>query len=262
MSRDEYEDAGLPAPGSPEAAERDAITEALSDEPELAPVFEALAASLAEEGLPVGGWEALQSRLAADDAAGQAVGAATPPVAGAPDAGRGMPPGRAAASSEPWDRYPAAATKRAVPGRGGEAGRWLVAAVLAAAVVVAGSWGSLKAGEAAELRDDQRILAYWMANPEMRLIALSAPGGQAGEGRPRLGVVCILPDGRGLLLQPSAAPRGATFVVTGEGPDGAEELARGRGNMLQFDAGGVSSVEVALAGRNGIVEPLAEAVLD
>src|SRR5690606_24836294 len=97
---------------------------------------------------------------------------------------------------------------------------------------------SLKAAEAAKLRDDQRILAYWMANPDMRLVALSAPGSTSRAGPARLGVVCVLPDGRALLLQPTAAPRGATYLVTGQGPTGTTELARGRSNMLQFDASG------------------------
>lgn len=235
--------------------ELDAINQLLAEEPELAPAFEAMVASLDEARVTAEGWEALRARLDGEGSATARGGAAASSAAmtgadrasaqrdGAPDR-PGMRPARG--DGGPLLTGAGAATQDRPPPRSAPSVRWAVGLALVAAVVVAGSWASLQAGEAARLRDDQRILAYWMANPAMQLVALDDPG-PGPTASARLGIVCLLPDGRALLLQPSGAPRGATYVVTGDGPGGSRELARGRGNMLQFDASGVDSVEVSLA---------------
>jgi len=133
-----------------------------------------------------------------------------------------------------------------------------VATLALAALAVVGTWGYLRGAEAARLRDDQRILAYWMSNPEMRLTALEPA---AGVPTARLGVLCVLPDGRALVLQPSPAERGSTYVVVGWGAGGLRELARGRENMLQFDVTDVEVVELR-AERGDDVQTLALARLN
>ena len=120
-----------------------------------------------------------------------------------------------------------------------------------------GVWGVQHATEAARLRDDQRILAYWMGNPDMRMVNLQPA---SGSGDARMGVLCVLPDGRALVLQPNPAGRGETFVVVGRGQDGVRELARGDANMIQFDASGVETVELRLTHGNA-TETLAFASL-
>lgn len=218
--------------------ELDAINQLLEEEPELSPAAEALVASLDEAALPAGGWEALRAKL--DASPGHREVGRRPAEQSDPAS---VP---AAEPDDPWQTDFRAAPPAQV-GRAQVATRWVVGLVLVAAVVVAGSWGVLKAGEAAKLRDDQRILAYWMANPNMQLVAVGEPGAAVEAGNARLGVVCVLPDGRALLLQPSGAPRGATYVVRERGPGGSQELARGRGNLIQFDASGVAAVEIVLA---------------
>src|SRR5690606_8152061 len=47
-----------------------------------------------------------------------------------------------------------------------------------------------------------------------------------------------------LMLQPTPAGRGSTYVVMGRGPSGTRELARGPENMMQFDITGVDVVEL------------------
>lgn len=241
MSRDDRGVRAVPPSGD----ELDAINQLIAEDRELAPALEAVVGALGEDELPAGGFEALRARLGAQEAAGDSA---------AREVGRES---RAAAveSNSAWERGAGAAAGRAegsaprrppTSSRAANGARWAVGLVLVAAVVTAGSWASLKAGEAAKLRDDQRILAYWMANPEMRLVSLDDPA-RPETATARLGIVCVLPDGRALLLQPAAAPRGATYLVVGDGPSGSRELARGRDNLLQFDAGGVSSVEVVLA---------------
>src|SRR5690606_9857541 len=69
-----------------------------------------------------------------------------------------------------------------------------------------------------------------------------------------LGVVCLLPDGRGLVLRPYPAPRGSWYQVVGTGPEGELELARSGGNVLTFDARGIEHLEVRVldARRSGL----------
>lgn len=240
MSRDAF-----PAPEGArnDEHEADAVSELLREDPSLASATEALVADLDAEALPEGGWANLRARLSAR-VGGTATGetpAAGSPLAGGAGGGSAPPPQVA--------RSPVSSLS------------WAVGLVLAAAVVVAGSWGALKAGEAAQLRDDQRILAYWMANPEMRLISLRGPGDTAGASS-RLGILCVLPDGRALLLQPNAAPRGSTYVVVGGSDAGSRELVRGRGNMLEFNATGLQEIEVVLARGDNAGEIVAHASLD
>lgn len=195
---------------------------------------DALVAGLQPSELPAGGWERLSA----------AVGAR-----------RAEPVRREAGRAGT-----AAADRRAAP-RPGRSRPYVYASVATlalAALAVVGTWGYLRGAEAARLRDDQRILAYWMSNPEMRLTALEPA---AGVPTARLGVLCVLPDGRALVLQPSPAERGSTYVVVGWGAGGLRELARGRENMLQFDVTDVEVVELR-AERGDDVQTLALARLN
>jgi anti-sigma-K factor RskA len=165
-------------------------------------------------------------------------------------------------------------------------GAKVVAGVLVVALVaLASAFATFQAAAVAEVREEQRVLAYWMANPDMTLISLEAPtpggtptdqGGAASGGSDawdgidaawaegdaaseaedtgHLGVVCLLPDGRGLVLRPYPAPRGAWYQVVGTGPEGELELARSGGNVLTFDARGIERLEVRVldARRSGL----------
>src|SRR5690606_9551828 len=106
---------------------------------------EALVATLAPSGLPEGGWERLAAAVSAR------AGAARP--AERPTVG----PAVTGATLRPAPRRPLAYAALAV-------------AVLALGGV--GAWGLVQRAEAARLRDDQRILAYWMSNPGMVLTPL------------------------------------------------------------------------------------------
>lgn len=190
---------------------------------------------------------------------------------------------------------PTASASSAPPRRPRRASAWVAATLVVALVALAGTFATLQAGAVAKVREEQRVLAYWMGNPGMTLVSLEAPpgtddgawegggggggdvggdlGGDGGGGRGgggavaadptgRLGVVCLLPDGRGLVLRPSPAPDGAWYQVVGTGPEGDVELARGAGNLLTFDATGVERVEVRVldAHRGGVGGVLDRAV--
>lgn len=58
------------------------------------------------------------------------------------------------------------------------------------------------------------------------------------------------------------APRGATYVVLGQGPAGEVELARGSGNLLRFTASDIASVRVRLLTASGESLPVAWAVVN
>ncbi len=135
---------------------------------------------------------------------------------------------------------------------------WAAVATVVLVVAGLGVWGVQQATESARLRDDQRILAYWMGNPDMRLTALQ-PAAEATDAR--LGVLCVLPDGRALILQPNPAGRGQTYVVVGRGAGGVRELARGDQNMIQFDVTGVDVVELRIE-EGGATNTLARATVN
>ena len=255
----------------------DALNEELLHDHEAASIIEAVVAGLDTASIDSAsptenGWESLRAKLAVDFEKPTAGGSDERSDAMQLTAGHGTGE-RLGRSGQTQVHETGAPT----PASSSNASRWLVAMALVAAVVVAGSWGALKAGEAAKLRDDQRILAYWMSNPDMRMVALAEPGSglegpgdpvgdqaekQAATGNARLGIICFLPDGRALLLQPNRAPRGASFVVMGGDAGGTKELARGRSNMLLFDAGGVQSVEVVLARSSDDTEVVARATFN
>ncbi len=191
---------------------------------------EVLVSTLTPSELPAGSWERLSRAVAAGDAA----------VAGA----RGGNGTAEAAFAPPASRRPLA---------------YLFGLAACVAVVGAvGAWGLMQRTEAARLRDDQRILAYWMSNPQMVMTALEPA---ADVPATRLGVLCVLPDGRALVLQPNRAERGTTYVVVGWGDAGLRELARGPENMLQFDVSGVDVVELRTQ-RGEQTQTLAVARLD
>src|SRR5690606_25952672 len=109
--------------------------------------------------------------------------------------------------------------------------------------------------------DEQRVLSYWMANPDLRMVSLQEVGSSAAaepsSQSGRLGVVCILPDGRALLLQPFPAGRGESFVVVGRGSGQDVDLAVGAGNVIRFDLEGAESVVVMVARADGERVPIA-----
>jgi len=213
------------------------------------------------------------------------------------DTAEGVPP--------PRRTKPMASASSAPPRHPRRASAWVAATLVVALVALAGAFATLQAGAVAKVREEQRVLAYWMGNPGMTLVSLEAPpgtddgaweGGGGGDGgggggsdvggggggdvggavggdgggggavaadpTGRLGVVCLLPDGRGLVLRPSPAPDGAWYQVVGTGPEGDVELARGAGNLLTFDATGVERVEVRVldARRGGVGGVLDRAV--
>jgi len=231
----------------------DVLAEVTRDEPELTVALEAVPAALDPVEVPAGAWGRLSAALAARD---EAVTGSPAPLEGASIASgpRATPtPGAGARPGWNWS-HPFT---------------WLTAAVVAGVVLGLGTWGALQAGARARLVDEQRVLSYWMAHPDLKMVALqevgASAGGDAATPSGRMGVVCILPDGRALLLQPSPAGRGQSYVVVGRGASagGTErDLAVGRGNVIRFDLQGAERVIVMLAGSDGQRETIAWADVD
>lgn len=130
-------------------------------------------------------------------------------------------------------------------------------AALALCLVLLGAvgvWGWQGTQTAQQLADEQRIIAYWMRNPDLRILSLAGVGpglAQPDGARAAIppGVVCILPDGRAMLLQPYAAPRGSRYVLTGLASGERVQLGSTEQRFLLFDAAGLDGVELALDGR-------------
>lgn len=230
-----------PIRGTPHGAHHadavDPVSAVLRDAPDLAPALEALPATLEPVALPDGAWERLASALAG-------------------------PASVARERSEP--QRVAIASRPAASSVGWRFGSthplsWLAAAVIVGAVVGLGTWGTLQSAGRARVIDEQRVLAYWMANPDLRMVALrqAGPTTSADVADGRLGVVCVLPDGRALLLQPAPAGRGTRYVVVSRGEEGDTELARGTGNVIRFDIADAQRVVVMHEGRDGVRVPVA-----
>lgn len=121
-------------------------------------------------------------------------------------------------------------------------------------LVVVGAWGWQGARMQADLANEQRIIAYWMRNPDLQIVSLRGVGAGARPGadaRPEIppGVVCVLPDGRAMMLQPYAAPGGSRYVLYGITPQGRVELGETSERFMLFDASKLIGVELALQGR-------------
>lgn len=235
----------------PEDAAR--VDAALAGSPALRAEVEALRSALyavpvalEPEPLAPGAWRGVLTRIH-----GVAGGAEEDTTATADTATYGAKTGGA-------DRRPAAAGRAtfARPARpGGRRVRLTLSLALAAAVVLlAGSlaWGVQQQRRASSQAREQAIVAYWMRVPGMQVVPLQAAG-QAPPGV-RPGVVCVLPDGRAMVLQPHAAPEGNAYVVYGDTGSGRVELGRSRGTLIEFHADGLKAVEVAIPGpRGGVV---------
>lgn len=238
---------GLLEPNEVEKVEAElARSETLRDElARLRTTLLSLPEALEPETLPEGSWAALQAKLrvdasAADEAApdgeaapaGASAGSDAEPTA-APGGAPASPPRPATRSSGPRPR----------------SGWWTVLPIgLALLLVATAVWGGSRARQAATLNREQRIVANWMRHPDMRVLQLTAAGEQ------RAGVVCILTDGRAMVLQPDPPPAGSSYVVYGRSGSGGAadetELVRGRGRLLRFQAEGLTQVSVRLEGRH------------
>ena len=132
----------------------------------------------------------------------------------------------------------------------------LALAASLALLAAAGAWGWTAIQEKTDLAEEQRIIAYWMRNPNLEIVSLDgvgfgrrATGAEAAEIPP--GVVCILPDGRAMLLQPYAAPSGSRYVLYGRSASGLVRLGSTDGRFLLFDAEHLAGVELVVEGRRG-----------
>jgi len=234
-------------------SDRDDLLAGLDGDPELGRAVEALPAALPVETLPVGGWERLRTAIAGELRAGATPGRELEVITG----GRLNPAGAAGdVAALPGGSLVASA-------RLPRAAAWGMGAALVLLVAGGGAFAAIQAGRVGQLRqeqtrllEEQRVLASWMSNPEMVLVALqpagrnasvaASDGSYSSSGAGRHGVVCVLPDGRGLVFQPNPAPKGQSYVVIGDGPAGEVELARGSGNMIRFEVGAINRVEVRL----------------
>jgi hypothetical protein len=217
------------------AGEHDALTAELAADPALRRRLEALRRALfalpealTHETPDAAAWERLRARL--HDEAAAPGGTAVSPAPGA--TAREIP---APAATPPAARR----APRAWPA-GRRPLRWALAASLVL-LLAAGGWGWQRAREVARLQREQRVVAYWMRNPDMRLTRLE-PAGEL-----RAGVLCLLPDGRAMVLQPDRAPRGARWVLYGLTPSGREQIASAPGRLLLFRTDELTGVELVQA---------------
>lgn len=212
------------------AAERDALTAELAADPALRRslgalrrALFALPEALTHETPDAAAWERLRARLH-----GEGAGRESSP------SGAKRPPRGAQRSPRDAPRSP-----RGIP-TGRRPLRWaLVASLLL--LLAAGGWGWQRSREVARLQREQRVVAYWMRNPDMRLTRLE-PAGEL-----RAGVLCLLPDGRAMVLQPDPAPRGARWVLYGLTASGRQQIASTPGRLLLFRTDELTGVELVQA---------------
>lgn len=183
-----------------------------------------------------GAWELLRARLHADGTDRTAATASPKP---APAGDRTGPDALVAAARAP------AARARPRPVRTLS----LALAALAAVVALTALWGVVQLRRATLQAHEQAVVAYWMRVPGMQVVPLQAVTEQGWSLRP--GVVCVLPDGRAMVLQPHPAPTGRDYVLFGMTGTGRVELGSTRGTLIEFHAGGLQGVELAIPGPGG-----------
>ncbi len=173
-----------------------------------------------------------------------------------PPTQRGGPPG--GARRAPRSRGAPLGTPAGAPRRARRGPQPLALALAASLVVLlaVGAWGVRSSRQHAQLVREERIIAYWMRRPDLRIVALDGvgPGTAAtADATPEVppGIVCLLPDGRAMLLQPLASPRGTRYVLYGLTANGRVELGATRQRFLLFDHDRLTGVELALVGRGG-----------
>ncbi|MEJ2289290.1 MAG: hypothetical protein P8Y02_11765, partial [Deinococcales bacterium] len=105
-------------------------------------------------------------------------------------------------------RAPTGAAGSARPQRGSPG---LAVALAIALALLAGTagWGALEHRRASLSAHEEAVVAYWMRYPGLRIVSLD-PVGDA-----HAGVVCVLPDGRAMALQPHAPSAGRSYVLYG-----------------------------------------------
>ena len=136
---------------------------------------------------------------------------------------------------------------------------WL--AVAAAVVLTAGAslaWGGWQRSRAVRLDREQASLAYWMLHPEISIVQLEPPPGEDPSG-----IVCLLPEGRTLLLQTHPPEGRGRYRLWGSSDGERTLIGETDGRMLIFDRGGFDRVEVELSTRRGAtVVPLGGVALE
>lgn len=176
-----------------------------------------------------------------------------PPAPGAWEAllARTRETGTAPVRPAPVGPAPAAARRPTPPRR-----RPLALALALSLLLLALSlgWGTVQYRTAALHLHEQAVVAYWMRVPGMKVVPLQAVDGAPGVVHP--GVVCLLPDGRAMVLQPHPAPADGDYVLyglTGDSAGGGERVPLGqtRGTLIEFHADGLQAVELALPGPAG-----------
>lgn len=140
--------------------------------------------------------------------------------------------------------------------------RWMVglgAALAAVLLAATSSWALHATRQSHRLAREEQIIAYWMRNPDLRILQLQpVAGGEipnwTGTIEVSAGIVCVLPDGRAMMLQPSPPPAGTRYVLYGDTSRGRVELGETRQRFLLFDGHALSGVALTVEGRrNGTV---------
>lgn len=128
--------------------------------------------------------------------------------------------------------------------------RWRDRALLALAaalVLTTGAslaWGGWQRSRALRLDQEQSVLAYWMLHPDVDIVALDPP-----QGEKRNGIVCLLPEGRTLLLQTHPPSSGGIYRVWGGSGADRTLIGETNGRMLVFDRTPFDRIEVERVSR-------------
>jgi hypothetical protein len=136
---------------------------------------------------------------------------------------------------------------------------WLaLAAALVLATGASLAWGGWQRTQAQRLDREQSTIAYWMLHPEIVILPLEAPAGAEGP----TGLLCLLPEGRTMLLQTHPPEGRGHFLLWGS--KGGERTLIGEtdSRLLVFDRGGFERFEVEEVPRRGDALPVGSLTLD
>lgn len=158
-------------------------------------------------------------------------------------------PKRDASSDEAWDNVKARIQKRDVRHHPRWSWEPLAMAASLLIAVTSASWGFMQRQDLRQVQSEQRVVARWLARPDVRASALPAQGNEP------LGSVLVLPDGRALFVLARPLSAGETYQAWGHREGKQVSLGVFEAGVFEVGYTGFEAVGLSLEPEGGSAQP-------